>query len=416
MPAYKNKKDGTWYVSFYFVDSANRRRRKLKRGFKTRKEALCWESDFQNRLESGPDTLFADFLQTYISDKQNRLRDNTWCAKGSILRTKLLPFFGCMPLNAIGPQTVLQWQNHLLAFRTPAGKGYSPAYIRAINNQLCAVMNHACRYYGLKGNPVSAAGAPAAVQRHEMNFWTREEYARFSGQLGADPLYRCAFDILYWCGLREGELLALTPSDLDFSKKTIRISKSMQRIKKENRVTPPKTLKSNRIVYMPDFLAGELQAQMGGSTAQKSDEPLFVFSRYQLRRRLKQAAEKAALHSIRIHDLRHSHISLLIDLGFSAVAIADRVGHESIGITYRYAHLFPSRQTDMVQKLDCLECSRPRPAHALSSAESTGHGQSPAVMEPGCRPGGGRPEPRINSKTLPFMQNGLTPRFVFVIV
>ena len=49
---------------------------------------------------------------------------------------------------------------------------------------------------------------------------------------------------------------------------------------------------------------------------------------------------------IRIHDLRHSHISLLIDMGFSAVAIADRVGHESIEITYRYAHLFPSKQTE----------------------------------------------------------------------
>ncbi len=56
---------------------------------------------------------------------------------------------------------------------------------------------------------------------------------------------------------------------------------------------------------------------------------------------------------IRIHDLRHSHISLLIDMGFSAVAIADRVGHESIDITYQYA-LFPSKQIEMAEKLDDL--------------------------------------------------------------
>ena len=55
---------------------------------------------------------------------------------------------------------------------------------------------------------------------------------------------------------------------------------------------------------------------------------------------------------MRIHDLRHSHISLLIDMGFSAVAIADRVGHESIDITFRYAHMFPSRQVDMAQRLN----------------------------------------------------------------
>ena len=55
---------------------------------------------------------------------------------------------------------------------------------------------------------------------------------------------------------------------------------------------------------------------------------------------------------IRIHDLRHSHISLLIDMGFSAIAIADRVGHESSDITYNYAHLFPSRQAEMATRLD----------------------------------------------------------------
>lgn len=54
----------------------------------------------------------------------------------------------------------------------------------------------------------------------------------------------------------------------------------------------------------------------------------------------------------RFHELSHSHISLLIDMGFSAVAIADRVGHESIEITYRYAHLFPSKQTEMTKKLE----------------------------------------------------------------
>ena len=61
---------------------------------------------------------------------------------------------------------------------------------------------------------------------------------------------------------------------------------------------------------------------------------------------------------IRIHDIRHSAVSLLIDMGFSATAIADRVGHESIDITYRYAHLFPTRQVEMADKLDSLKNER----------------------------------------------------------
>ena len=60
---------------------------------------------------------------------------------------------------------------------------------------------------------------------------------------------------------------------------------------------------------------------------------------------------------IRIHGIRHSHISLLIDMGFSAVAIADRVGHESIDITYRYAHVFPSTQMEVVSKLNNMMIS-----------------------------------------------------------
>ncbi len=69
---------------------------------------------------------------------------------------------------------------------------------------------------------------------------------------------------------------------------------------------------------------------------------------------MERGCKETGVKKIRIHDLRHSHISLLIEMGFSAVAIADRVGHESIDITYRYAHLFPSTQDAMVEKLDMI--------------------------------------------------------------
>ena len=67
-----------------------------------------------------------------------------------------------------------------------------------------------------------------------------------------------------------------------------------------------------------------------------------------------RGAKEAGVKRIRIHDLRHSHVSLLIEMGFTALAIADRLGHESIEVTYRYAHLFPSKQTEMANKLDDL--------------------------------------------------------------
>ena len=71
-----------------------------------------------------------------------------------------------------------------------------------------------------------------------------------------------------------------------------------------------------------------------------------------LHHEMERGSKLAGVKRIRIHDLRHSHVSHLIELGFSALAIADRVGHESIDITYRYAHLFPSTQIEMADKLD----------------------------------------------------------------
>lgn len=67
---------------------------------------------------------------------------------------------------------------------------------------------------------------------------------------------------------------------------------------------------------------------------------------------MRRRCAACGLEPIRVHDLRHSHVSLLIDMGFSAVAIADRMGHETADMTFRYAHLFPSRQSDMAAALD----------------------------------------------------------------
>ena len=84
----------------------------------------------------------------------------------------------------------------------------------------------------------------------------------------------------------------------------------------------------------------------------KKKDRIFTVTKSYLHHEMDRGAKTAGVKRIRIHDLRHSHISLLIDMGFSAVAIADRVGHESIEITYRYAHLFPSKLKEMASKLD----------------------------------------------------------------
>ena len=140
----------------------------------------------------------------------------------------------------------------------------------------------------------------------------------------------------YWCGIREGELLALTPADFDFEKCTVSITKSYQRLNGQDLITTPKTEKSNRVIKMPQFLADEMQDYLKQLYGIEPNDRMFAVTKSYLHREMDRGAKEAGVKRIRIHDIRHSAVSLLIDMGFSATAIADRVGHESIDITYNY--------------------------------------------------------------------------------
>ena len=95
-------------------------------------------------------------------------------------------------------------------------------------------------------------------KNREMLFWTKEEYLKFAEVMMDKPQFYYAFEMLYWCGIREGELLALTPADFDFKKGTVSINKSYQRLNGRDVITTPKTEKSNRIITMPQFLIEEI--------------------------------------------------------------------------------------------------------------------------------------------------------------
>lgn len=103
---------------------------------------------------------------------------------------------------------------------------------------------------------------------------------------------------------------------------------------------------------MPDFLCDEIQDYFKQLYGLESDSRIFPLTKYTLKRGMAFGCKASGVKVIRIHDLRHSHVSLLINMGYSAVAIGNRVGHESVEITYRYAHLFPTVQKEMADKLN----------------------------------------------------------------
>ena len=352
MPVFKNESNGTWYVMARYVNWKGERKQKCKRGFATKKEAQEWERMFQLQNSSDMDMSFEAFTELYIRDMKSRLKENTWLTKEHIIRTKILPYFGKLKISEISTKEVIAWQNEMLAYRDEKKKPYSQTYLKTIQNQLSAIFNHAARFYNLKENPCKKAGSMGKKKNREMLFWTKAEYLKFADAMMDKPVSFYAFEMLYWCGIREGELLALTPADFDFEKQTVTISKSFQHLNGRDIITTPKTEKSNRTIQMPKFLCGEIQDYLSMLYDVKPDNRIFPITKSYLYREMQRGVRQSGVKRIRIHDLRHSHISLLIDMGFSAVAIADRVGHESIEITYQYAHLFPSKQTEMADKLD----------------------------------------------------------------
>lgn len=352
MSVYKEEKTGTWRVLYRYTDWTGEKKQTQKQGFKTKREAQAWEREQMNLVSSSLDMTFQSFVERYREDKAGRIKENTWEMKNHIIETKLLPYFGKLKISSITPQQIISWQNELLNYKDDKGKAYSPVYLKTVHNQLSAIFNHAVRYYNLRENPCTKAGSMGKKKNREMLFWTKEEYLKFADVMMDKPLSFYAFEMLYWCGIREGELLALTPADFDFEKGTVTINKSYQRLNKQDVITTPKTEKSNRTITMPQFLTDEIQDYLKMQYDIGEDDRMFTITKSYLHREMDRGSKEAGVKRIRIHDLRHSAISLLIDMGFSATAIADRVGHESIDITYNYAHLFPSRQKEMAEKLN----------------------------------------------------------------
>ena len=356
MPAYKDKKNPTWYALFWYKDWNGEQKRKIKRGFPTKRDALAYETDFKARVAGNLEMKMKDFVQVYMEERFPRLKEVTRETKYYVIRDKILPYFGEMPINEITSKEIIKWQNMLLSYRDSDGKPYSKSYLKEIHTQINAIFNYAVRYYKLPSNPASIAGNFGSDNEIKMNFWTTEEYLKFADQMMDEPPFYYYFQVLYWLGIREGEALALTKEDFDFEKKTVTINKTYQVLKSGKAIiTTPKTPKSVRTITVPDFLCEELKDYFRMLPPDTGEDRIFyMLNKSVLYRHIKKGAAAAGIKKIRVHDLRHSHVSLLINMGYSAVAIADRMGHESVHVTYRYAHLFPSVQQEMAEKLDQL--------------------------------------------------------------
>jgi len=186
-----------------------------------------------------------------------------------------------------------------------------------------------------------------------MEFWTKEEYDQYISKIeeGSD-LYLMS-ELLFWTGMREGELLALTPGDIDLENNLIHISKTYYRLAGTDIISSPKTESSNRTITIPEFLKEEINAYIQKHYDFPMNERLFPIVARTLQKRMKLAMEKAEVKVIRVHDLRHSHVAYLINQNVQPLIIKERLGHRDIKITLNtYGHLYPSQQLQVAEMLN----------------------------------------------------------------
>jgi len=351
LPVYKDEERKTWYVWFRYKDWAGVVRQHKKRGFQKKSEAVQYERDFLKKQSGSCDMSFGSMVELYMEDCKSRLRSTTYEGKKYLIESKILPTFKDLPVNAITAATVRKWQNELL----DDDAEYSQTYLKTINNQLSAIFNFAKRYYGLSTNPAAVAGSIGKKNAEAMQFWTKDEFELFIEAVSDKPASYAIFNTLFWTGIRSGELLALTLDDVNFEAKTISITKSYARIGGEDVISPPKTPKSRRVITVPDFLLDILEDYAGRLVDYEPSDRLFEYTKHYLQSEMTRGCKKSGVKKIRVHDIRHSHASLLIELGFSPLLISERLGHENVETTLEtYAHLYPDKHGEVSSKLNEL--------------------------------------------------------------
>lgn len=346
MPAYQDKKTKTWYCRFYYGDPDGARCQKMKRGFKLKRDAEAWEREFLAAIKANHEALslnWPDFVDLYNKDTEGTIAKSTKQTRFYMNKNHIRHAFN-QPIGEIKPSTIQAWTNELT-------NDYSLSHSKKIYKHMRAVFNHAARLYGLNPNPCHRIRPPMKREvPQEMQFWTYEEFSKIIDNI-EDIKAKTAIILLYWSGIRKGELLALQWSDINANK--LRINKSLQRIEGRSLVTPPKTPGSIREIILPSQAVDALEEWRGALWGVHDSDFIFYWEKCFIEDGIRQACRDSGVKRIRVHDLRHSHASYLISKGANIKLISKRLGHTKTSITLdTYSHLFPSDEHLLIDLME----------------------------------------------------------------
>lgn len=353
MPATKDKVTGKWESFFRYTDITGKIVPKHKRGFSTKKEALTWEREFLLQKSSDLNMSFKSLLELYREDFILRAKTSSYSTLKYSL--KKYEYFNNYKVVDITPKVIRAWQSKLLK------ENYSNNYLKGLQKRLQGIFTYAQNVHGLKENPIKKTGLVKSYElQKEKEFWTRDEFNLFlTGIEENNIFYISLFNLLFYSGARIGEVLALTVKDIDFSKNQIKINKTFARIDKKDVVTIPKTATSIRVVDLHEEVMLLLKKQINTLYEPDKDTRIYPVMREAVRKRMMDFIKISGVKKIRLHDIRHSHVALLINIGVNIFEISRRIGHADASITSRvYAHIY---ETSGRKIADLLSATKMQP-------------------------------------------------------
>ncbi len=357
----RQRVDGRWEACLHLPDG-----RRTYHYAKTQKEVRDWLVARRRELQLGeytpPDRqTLGEFLQHWLTDSVKvRVRPKTYSSYESLVRVHVMPTpLARRPLQGLTPQELQAWLNARVE------SGTSPRLAQYIHAVLRSALEQAYKWLMVPRN-IAKLVDPPRVQRHEVQPLTPEQAGRLLRAAEEDRLY-ALYAVAVALGLRQGEILALRWEDIDIESRTLRVCRTVQRVRGRLVFGEPKSNRSRRSIGLPDIAVNCLRQHQ---VRQKLDR-LVAGERWQdhdlvfcttigtpieasnLQKHLLKLLERADLPRVRFHDLRHTCASLLLAQGLSPRSIMEVLGHSQISLTMdTYAHIMPELRREAADAMD----------------------------------------------------------------
>jgi len=345
------------------------RRRAIKGGFATRKEAQAAMNKLLVAVEEKSFVLPSRLsvreylLKEWLPAVKATIRPSTYNSYLQHVECHICPHIGSVRLEKLSGARINSLYGELAQTGRKDGKsGLSPQTIHHVHTCLHKACRDAVRWGRLARNPLDAADPPRQKGdgTREMQTWSAEQLKAFLGAVKDERLH-ALWHLIALTGMRRGEALGLRWSDVDLEAARLSVRRALIPINREVVVSEPKTAKGRRQIALDPETVEVLKAQAARQLEEQNEwdeawvETGLVFTAENgaaldpesVSRYFRLAVKKALLPQIRLHDLRHTHATLALQAGIHPKVVSERLGHATVSITLdTYSHAIPAMQEE----------------------------------------------------------------------